>query len=89
MENELEEVAKKRVQARAGFIIHAAMYVAMNTGFVMMWLMTGRGYPWFMWPLFGWGIGVLAHAIALAIGPGSKAEQRAIDRELRRLRAAH
>jgi hypothetical protein len=88
MENELEEVAKKRVQARTGFIIHASMYVVMNAGMIAIWLLSGHGYPWFMWSALGWGIGLLAHAIALAIGPGSNAERRAIDRELQRLRTA-
>jgi hypothetical protein len=88
MENEIEELAKKRVQARSGFVIHAAMYAVMNLGLLSIWLMTGRGYPWFMWPLLGWGIGLLAHASALVLGPGSKVEQRAIEREVQRLRAA-
>ena len=83
---ELEELAKKRVQARMGLIVHASMYVVMNTGIILIWLLTGRGYPWFMWPLLGWGIGVLAHAVTLVIGPGSPAETRAIGKELRRLR---
>lgn len=88
MENELEEVAKKRVQARMGFVVHASMYVVMNAGMFVIWFLTGQGYPWFMWPLLGWGIGVLAHAVTLVIGPGSTVERRAIDKELRRLRAA-
>ena len=87
MEDNLETVAKQRVQARMGFVIHAMIYAVMNGGFVVIWLLTGRGYPWFLWPLVGWGIGVLAHAATLVIGPGSAAERRAIEREVRRLRA--
>ena len=88
MENELEELAKKRVQARMGFVVHLAMYLVMNAGLVVIWRLSGHGYPWFMWPMLGWGIGIVAHAITLAIGPGSTAERRAIDRELTRLREA-
>lgn len=88
MDNELEQVAKQRVQARAGFVIHVSMYLVMNVGMFVIWLLTGSGYPWFVWPLLGWGIGILAHAVTLAIGPGSAAERRAIDKELRRLRTA-
>jgi hypothetical protein len=64
------------------------MYLVMNAGMVAIWVLTGRGYPWFMWPLLGWGIGILAHAVTLAIGPGSAAEKRAIENEVRRLRMA-
>jgi hypothetical protein len=87
MENDLEEVAKKRVQTRMGFIIHLTMYLAMNVGFIAIWYLTGRGYPWFMWPAIGWGIGIIAHGAALLVGPGSATEKRAIDRELQRLQA--
>lgn len=88
MENELEEIAKKRVQARMGFLVHGAMYLAMNAGLIVIWTLTGAGYPWFLWPMLGWGIGILAHAVGLFVGPGSAAEQKAIDREVRRLREA-
>jgi hypothetical protein len=86
--DELETVAKKRVEARAGFIVHLILYVVMNAGFVTIWQMTGQGYPWFVWPALGWGIGVVAHAVSLLLGPGSAYERRAIDKELRRLREA-
>lgn len=88
MDDEIEKLAKTRVQARMGFLIHAAMYVVLNTGLVVIWYSSGQGYPWFMWPLLGWGIGLLAHAISLVVGPGSAAEARAIQRESARLRAA-
>jgi hypothetical protein len=88
MESELETIATKRVQARMGFFVHLAMYTVMNAGFVAIWYFTGHGYPWFMWPALGWGIGILAHGVSLLIGPGSSAERRAIDRELHRLRRA-
>lgn len=87
--DELEEVAKKRVQARMGLVVHLVMYIVMNVGFVVIWWTTGRGYPWFLWPMIGWGMGIVAHVISLAIGPGSAAERRAIDREVRRLRQVH
>jgi hypothetical protein len=85
MDNELEELAKKRVQARMGFVVHLAMYLVTNVGLFVIWRVSGAGYPWFMWPMLGWGIGVLAHAIGLVIGPGSAVERRAIHRELERL----
>lgn len=88
MEQDLETIAKRRVQARMGFAIHALIYVAMNSGLALIWYVTGGGYPWFVWPVVCWGIGIVAHALALAIGPDSPGEQRAIEREVRRLRAA-
>jgi hypothetical protein len=89
MEKDLEAIAKRRVQARMGFAIHALIYIAMNSGLVLIWFLTGHGYPWFLWPIVGWGIGLVAHGLALVIGPDSPREQRAIEREVQRLRAAN
>lgn len=88
MDNDLEQRAEQRVRARSGFVIHLAMYLTVNAGLVLIWFLTGRGYPWFLWPMIGWGIGIVAHALSLAIGPGSEGERRAIEREVRRLREA-
>ncbi len=68
--------------------IHVALYALVNAGLVVIWLVTGRGYPWFIWPLFGWGIGVLAHVLGWKLGPGSAQEHHAIEREVQELRAA-
>ena len=88
MNNELEVLAKRRVQARTGLLIHVLIYLVMNTGFALIWYVSGHGYPWFLWPMFGWGIGIVGHAVTMLIGPDSPHERRAIDRELRRMRAA-
>ena len=29
---------------------------------VVIWALTGAGYFWPIWPMLGWGIGVLSHA---------------------------
>jgi hypothetical protein len=86
---DLRELAKRRVRARTGFVIHLLMYVIVNTGLVLIWRFSGASYPWFLWPLFGWGIGIVSHAIALVFGPDSPHEERAIERELERHRPHH
>lgn len=88
-EEELRQLARKRVENRQGFIIHVLLFAAVNVALYAIWRFTGRGYPWFLWPLFGWGIGIVGHALSLVFGPGSPSEQRAIDRELRRLHDSH
>ena len=54
-ENQLRELAKKRVEFRA----HLLVYVLVNSLLWIIWFVSGGGYPWPMWPLAGWGIGVL------------------------------
>ncbi len=84
-EEELRQLARRRVQNRQGFIIHVHMFAAVNVALFAIWRATGAGYPWFLWPLFGWGIGLVGHALSMVFGPGSTSEQRAIERELDRL----
>jgi len=61
-EEQIYALAKKRVEARRDFAIHLIVYLGVNTLLVCLWLfVTGRGFPWFVFPLGGWGIGVVAH----------------------------
>ncbi|MBA0045885.1 2TM domain-containing protein [Mycobacterium sp. NPDC050853] len=53
---------------RAAFQIHAGTYVAVQILLVAIWALTwrfdhGTAYPWFVYPLLGWGIGLIAHYI--------------------------
>jgi hypothetical protein len=55
--------AKERVEEIKGFYIHLAVYIIINPGlFIINWL-TSPGSLWFYWPLLGWGIGLLIHAV--------------------------
>jgi len=87
-EEELRAIARKRVEARNGFIIHLVMYLVGNAGIIVIWALTNPRNPWFVWVLLGWGVAVVAHAVTLWIGPGSEGEQRAIEREVGRLRGS-
>jgi uncharacterized membrane protein len=65
--------ARKSSCARRGFLIHLAVYVAVNTLLVGINLATTPDTLWFPWPLAGWGVGLLAHAgIVLARRPASR-----------------
>jgi hypothetical protein len=83
-ETELHQVARKRVQMKRGLAVHLLLYVTVNAMLVVIWAVTGRGYPWFIWPLAGWGIGVVANAVAVAMELLAP-EQQAIEREMRRM----
>lgn len=48
--------------ARTAIRIHASVFVAVNILLVVIWATTTPGgYPWFLYPFFGWGIGLVAH----------------------------
>jgi len=59
--------------------------VLVNSGLFALNLFTSPQVWWFVWPLFGWGIGLAAHAWAVYGGAGASREE-AIAREMTRLR---
>ena len=64
-ENKRYEKARKRVEELKGFYIHLLVYILVNLGMFILNILTSPGTLWFYWPLFGWGIGILAHAISV------------------------
>ena len=54
-EEEIYKMAKKRVEEKKGFFIHFSIYIAVNIILIITWAVNGGGYPWFVWPLGGWG----------------------------------
>jgi hypothetical protein len=87
-DEELAKLAKRHVEARVGLVVHAVMDVVVNTGIVITWRLTGASYPWFIWPLLGWGAGLIAHVVTYWFGPDSVRGENAIEREMQRLRHA-
>lgn len=83
-ESDLQKTARRRVEMKRGFIVHLLLYITVNAMLFAIWFGTGRGYPWFLWPLAGWGIGIVANAITVAMELWSP-QQRAIEREVQRL----
>jgi uncharacterized protein (DUF486 family) len=89
-DEEVLKLAKQRVEAKKGFFVHLSMYIVVNVFLVLIWwLVTGgrNAYPWFLWVLFGWGIGVAANAVAVFVTPrGSSWEQKELQKEIERLK---
>jgi len=59
------ERARKRVEEIKGFYTHLAIYVLVNAGLFVINLVTDGGQYWFYFPLIGWGIGIVAHALSV------------------------
>ena len=81
MSEQQRQQAIRRIQAKRGFWVHFAVYLAVNALLVLIWAVTSGGYFWPVWPMLGWGIGVVAHAVSVYVGPSEITEAQ-IDREL-------
>ncbi len=76
--------ARRRAAAETGFYGHFVIYLGVIALLAFINLLTTR-YPWFIWPAFGWGIGIFSHYMAVF---GSQALQRALLRPGGRARGA-
>jgi len=80
------EAAGKRVEVKLGFYIHLAVYVAVNLLLIVINLATKSEKNeaiWFIYPLAGWGIGVLFHWVMMTlILRGGSLKETLIQKEL-------
>ncbi len=83
------ELAIKRIKAKNDFKIHLLVYLTVNTMLVVIWAFTNAGQPFpqgFFWPIFpiaGWGIGVVINGYVAYWGNVYTEEQ--IQREMQKL----
>ena len=74
--------ARERVEARLGFYTHLAVYIIVGALLVAIDISTSPA-TWVQWPLMGWGIGVLFHALNVFVFRGRSAfTERMIEKEL-------
>ena len=84
-DDELWEQATARIKARQGFWVHLTVYLVVNALLFTQWALTTPGaYYWPAWVAFGWGIGVLFHALGLFLDQREPSEDR-IAREMTRM----
>ena len=88
----IEQRARRRVALKKGFLIHALVFVLVNAGLYLFWLLgsSGASGGWGMrhggghfLPLWGWGLGLTIHGIVVFIRlQGEGVTQRMVDREI-------
>jgi hypothetical protein len=84
-EAERRERAIRRVAAIRGFYTHLAVYVVVNIGLLIVNALTGPDW-WVQWVVFGWGIGIIAHALAV-FGRASRFVRDWEERKIKQLMA--
>jgi hypothetical protein len=88
-DDELRAAAVRRLHRKRDFLQHLASYVIVNSLFVTIWLVvaltTGAWFPWPIFPIAGWGIGLAFHAWATFGPPSRPFSEGEITREMHRL----
>jgi hypothetical protein len=82
-ETDVRERALARLKKKSEFKAHVFVYVLVNALLVTIWAMTGTHFFWPVFPIVGWGIGVVMNAWDVYRKPPS---EEAIRREMQRLR---
>ena len=82
----------KQAKARVGFTMHLRTYLIVNAGLWLIWALSNlailssghvRGlFPWPLFPMLGWGIGLASHYFAVY---HSKNERSMIEKEYDKL----
>jgi fatty acid desaturase len=84
-DEEIYREAKKKVEEKRSFRTHFIVYLAVNILLIIIWATTGAGFPWFVFPLGGWGIGVLFHFLNVYVF-SREADTREIEKEAEKIR---
>ena len=79
----LRERAVKRLKKRRDFYGHILVYLLVNAFLVVIWAMTGAGFFWPIFPIVGWGIGVIMNAWDVYFAEDFDEED--IEREIRHI----
>jgi hypothetical protein len=86
-DDDLRARAVARVKAREDFRIHLLIYALVNGMLWVIWFFGGADVrePWPIYPLLGWGIGIVAHWYTV-YGTNDQRREAEIEAEMRRLR---
>ena len=79
----MRDRAVKRLKKRRDFAGHLLIYTMVNTFVVIIWAVTSNGFFWPIFPIVGWGIGVVMNA--WDVWHGDEFSDEEIAREIERL----
>jgi protein-S-isoprenylcysteine O-methyltransferase Ste14 len=83
---ELDQLARKRAGAKLGWYIHAVVYILVNLGLFAISHYAFGDRRWSVFPLLGWGLGLVLHGVAVfVLGGGSGLRERMVQKEREKL----
>jgi hypothetical protein len=63
---------KKRFVFGPGLKAHIGAFVIVNAFLAIAWKLSDVSYPWFLWVLAGWGVGLAFHILGLYLAHTAK-----------------
>src|SRR5689334_10021265 len=84
MADELHARAVSPLKKKRDFAAHVLIYTMVNGFFVIIWAVTSSGFFWPVFPMVGWGIGLVMNA--WDVWRGSEFSDAQVRREMARLK---
>ncbi len=81
-ETRIRRQIEKRIQQRKGLYTHLVIYCGVIIFLWLIWAFTDQGFPWPIFPMGGWGIGILAHIVSY-YNDNSDKQERIINQMVR------
>lgn len=82
METQRDPVLWEIARRRASFKYHLVIYLVFIAFFWIVWALDdghsriSHGWPWPIWPMLGWGIGLLFHFLGAYVFPKDTTAER-------------
>ena len=77
-----EQEDRQKAKLKVEFKIHLATYMVVNTLLTIINYTLTPESIWYIWPLMGWGIGVIIHAFKTYYSTNSSLKERMIEKEM-------
>jgi hypothetical protein len=63
---------KRRFFIGTGLKAHIGAFIIVNVFIAVAWILSDVSYPWFLWVLAGWGVGLAFHVFGLFLAHSAK-----------------
>lgn len=74
----------QNAKLKVEFRIHMITYILVISLLAIINITQTPDYLWFMWPLLGWGIGIIFHALSVYYSGNTSIKERMIEKEMRK-----
>ena len=77
-----EQTAHQNAKLKVEFRIHLVVYFAVNILLAIINITLTPEYLWVIWPVLGWGLGIIIHGINVHFFTSSNFKERMIQKEM-------
>lgn len=81
VDQEIHRTALRRAEAKLDFYSHLAMFVLINLMLLGLNIIVTPSILWFIYPLLGWGIGLVVHGLIVFVPGGFNLKEKLVKRE--------